>query len=98
MRRAAKVDANHVEIVTEFKMRGCSVLSLAPMGRGVPDLLVAFGGVTWLVEVKGEKGKETEDQQKFALQWTGCRAIVRDKQGVKDTVEIMIAQMVKLRA
>ena len=79
-------------------MRGCAVLSLAAMGRGIPDLLVAFGGVTWLVEVKGPKGKETEDQQKFALQWTGCRAIVRDKQGVKDTVEIMIAQMVKLRA
>jgi len=98
MRRAAKVDANHVEIVTEFKMRGCAVLSLAAMGRGVPDLLVAFGGITWLVEVKGPKGKENEEQQKFASAWSGCRALVRDKQGVELVVKTMIEQMTKLGA
>ena len=65
MRRNAKVDANHFEIVAAFRKLGASVLSLANLGRGVPDLLVAWCGVTMLVEVKAPKGKETEDQLRF---------------------------------
>ena len=59
MRRAAKIDGNHTEIVKEFRgYPGVTVLSLAAIGKGVPDLLVAFRGVTWLVEIKMGKGKE----------------------------------------
>ena len=45
MRRAARVDSNHIEIVKAFRKLGCSVLSLASLGKGVPDLLVAVHGV-----------------------------------------------------
>ena len=89
MRRAARVDGNHAEIVDCFKKLGCSVLSLAPLGKGVPDLLVAIKGITWLVEVKMPKGKETADQIEFAATWKGCRAIVRDFAGVESTVKTM---------
>jgi Holliday junction resolvase len=89
MRRAARVDGNHAQIVDCFKKLGCSVLSLAPLGKGVPDLLVAINGITWLVEVKMPSGKENELQIEFAITWKGCRAVVRDFQGVELTVKTM---------
>ena len=56
MRRAARTDSNHLELVKAFRTLGCSVLSLAAVGKGVPDLLVSIKGITWLVEVKMPKG------------------------------------------
>ena len=97
MRRAAKIDGNQTELVEAFRTLGCSVLSLATIGKGVPDLLVAIKGITWLVEVKMPKGMETEYQIEFAESWEGCRAIVRDVAGVVTTFRIMSdqAQMLK---
>mgnify|MGYP003671861563 CR=1 FL=1 len=89
MRRAARVDGNQSQLAAAFRSLGCSVLSLAPLGKGVPDLLVAIKGITWLVEVKMPKGKETADQIEFAATWKGCRAIVRDLAGVESTVKTM---------
>jgi hypothetical protein len=40
MRRAAKTDANHAQIVSVLRKCGCDVQSLAAVGDGVPDLLV----------------------------------------------------------
>ena len=98
MRLRAKVDSNHGEIVAAFKAMGVAVQSLAQMGGGVPDLLVAVGGVTWLVEVKTPKGKETQAQEDFAKAWTGCRAIVRDVEGVETVVKTMRQQATRLAA
>lgn len=89
MRRNAKVDSNHGEVVEAFRKLGCSVLSLAPLGRGIPDLLVAIGGVTWLVEIKSKKGKENDLQIEWAENWRGARAVVRDTQGVETVVKLM---------
>ena len=89
MRRASKVDANHAQIVDCFKKLGCSVLSLAAVGRGVPDLLVAINGITWLVEVKSGKSKENLLQTEWAENWLGARALVRDTQGVETVVKTM---------
>jgi hypothetical protein len=84
MRRAAKVDANQAAIVQALRQTGCSVLSLAPIGQGCPDLLVGRGG-TWgmnlLLEVKdGDKSASrralTEDQAGFLEQWHGPLAVV----------------------
>ena len=97
MRRAAKIDANQTELVEAFRTLGCSVLSLAAVGKGVPDLLVSIKGITWLVEVKMPKGKETPDQVEFAATWQGCRAIVRDVAGVVTTVRIMATQSEMLK-
>jgi hypothetical protein len=51
-RYRAKVDANHTDIVTALRSVGAGVQSLAMVGDGCPDLLVAFRGVWYLLEVK----------------------------------------------
>lgn len=78
VRRAAKVDANHGEVVKALRAVGCSVLSLAAVGNGCPDLLVC---VPWnrrlhLIEVKDgsrppSERKLTDDQVKFHANWKG---------------------------
>jgi hypothetical protein len=90
VRRAARTDANHSAIVQAFRDLGCSVLSLAAVGKGCPDLLIArptkfSSSAMALIEVKdGSKKpsaqKLTEDQEKFHAHWKGriflCRSIV----------------------
>lgn len=75
--RAAKIDLNQPEIVEALRAVGVSVQSTANMGKGFPDLVAAKGAMTWLIEVKGPKGKLTDDQVKFIGSWRGCVHIVR---------------------
>lgn len=83
MRRAAHVDANHVEIVKALRRVGATAKSLAPMGKGIPDLLVGFRNMNFLLEVKNleavNKAKEprlTDDEQDFHASWAGQVAVV----------------------
>ena len=58
MRYAAKIDSNQNEVVNALRKAGASVQSLAALGKGVPDLLVAIRGVNLLMEIKdGNKPK-----------------------------------------
>jgi hypothetical protein len=77
MRRAAKVDDNQAAIVDLLRAVGATVESLARVGNGVPDLLVGFRGVNWLLEVKAPKGALTDDQAGWHPLWRGQVAIVR---------------------
>ena len=81
MRRAARVDANQDAVVSALRAAGASVQSLAAVGKGVPDLLVAIRGVNLLMEVKdGAKPPSarllTEDQLKWHGAWNGPVSIV----------------------
>ncbi len=81
MRRAARTDENHSDVVDAFRRLGCSVLSLAGLGQGVPDLLISNRHGSYLVEVKdGEKPpskrKLTDDQVEFHSHWRGQIYIV----------------------
>lgn len=81
--RAAKVDANHGEIVTALRKVGASVQSLAAVGSGCPDLLVGFRGCNFLIEVKdGAKPpsarKLTDDQTIWHGAWRGDVRIACD--------------------
>lgn len=74
MRKYAKVDDNHSQIVQVFRKLGCTVQSLATIGRGVPDLIVARRGNLVLVEVKDGKKcpshrKLTADEQQWQKNW-----------------------------
>lgn len=74
MRRRAKLDANHGQIVRALELAGCSVQSLAALGGGVPDLLVLCRGKLSLVEVKdGDKPPSarrlTPLEAEFASRW-----------------------------
>lgn len=75
--RAAKVDANQAEIVKALRKCGVSVQSTASMGNGFPDLVAGKGALTWLIEVKGPKGKLTNDQIEFIDAWNGTVHIAR---------------------
>lgn len=87
MRRAAKVDGNHAVIVQAFRALGCTVQSLAAVGKGVPDLLVAFAGLNHLVEIKdGSKRKSqrqfTKSQVVWASTWRAPRHLVESVEDV----------------
>jgi len=84
MRRAAKVDANHADIVSALERVGAIVQSLAAQGSGVPDLLVGYRGINYLIEVKDgskppSKRTLTSAQQDWHQQWRGQVAIVHSE-------------------
>ena len=71
MRRAARLDANHIEIKRAFERMGCDVIDLSKVGGSVPDLLVRVRSIDrWiLVEVKTAKGRIKPGQAAFAERW-----------------------------
>lgn len=89
MRRASKIDANHAAIVEAYRDLGCMVLSLAALGKGVPDLLVQRRGQFALVEVKTAKGKLEPAQEAFRQQWPV--RVVRSVEDVFQHVQAMRA-------
>lgn len=81
MRRAARVDANQGDIVDALLAVGATVQTLAAVGDGVPDLLVGFRLMNFLLEVKdGAKApsarKLTDDQEKWHSAWRGQSQVV----------------------
>ena len=54
-----------------FRKMGASVLSLATIGKGCPDLLICYRGILYLIEVKTEKGKLKDSQIKWHDGWGG---------------------------
>jgi hypothetical protein len=77
VRRAAKVDQNQEQIVTALRGYGASVQSLAPIGNGCPDLLVAKGGRMYLMEVKRGKAEPNELQKRWHIEWRSEVHVVR---------------------
>lgn len=92
MRRAARTDGNHAQIAEVLRKAGCSVLSLAPMGKGVPDLLIArrdIGNV--LLEIKDgakppSRKRLTAPEQRFFDTWLGPLYIV---ESIDNTLDIL---------
>lgn len=82
MRRRARIDANQTRIVEALRRVGCSVQSLAVLGSGVPDLLVARFGRLWLMELKdGDKPPSqrmlTDDEEAWIHRWQSPVYIVK---------------------
>jgi Holliday junction resolvase len=68
----ARVDTNHKEIVAALREAGATVVSLAAMKHGCPDLLVGYAGETLLMEIKRDsKSRFTPDQLEFMAKWKG---------------------------
>jgi hypothetical protein len=92
MRRAARVDANHKQIVDWFRQCRFQVLDLSRVGQGCPDLLISMSGHTALVEIKdGNKPpsgrKLTPDEQKFHRTWKGLTFIVESIDDAQHIIE-----------
>lgn len=89
-------DSNHKAIVDALKGVGCSVLDLAAVGNGCPDILAATVERTVLMEIKrpGVIGKKAgklravvvDKQTKFKDSWRGAIATV-------DSVEAALSAM-----
>ena len=69
---AKKVDKNQASVVKTLRDYGADVYLLHMVGKGIPDLLVAYEGHTILIEVKDGADKHfTPDQLKFIAGWKG---------------------------
>lgn len=74
MRRAARTDANQIQVVSALRAAGAKVQDLSSVGQGVPDLLCKYQGAFYLIEVKdGRKPPSqrrlTDDQVKWHEEW-----------------------------
>lgn len=81
-----KIDDNQTRIVEALRRIGASVLSLASIGRGCPDLLVGLRGVNHLLEVKDAKGELTALQRPWFKAWRGRVSVVRSPEEAICTV------------
>ena len=75
-RTKARVDANQAEIVQALRQVGASVCYTHMLGQGVPDLLIGYRGVVYLLEVKdGRKSRSrrqlTEAEAEWHAAWRG---------------------------
>lgn len=74
----SRVDKNQDVIVQALRKVGCSVFDTSKIGKGFPDLVIAFKGENYLIEVKnpessyGRKGFN-KNQQKFSDNWQGSK-------------------------
>ena len=63
--RAARVDANHAQVVSALRAAGAAVQSLASVGVGVPDLLVGVPGTNRLALFEVKDGKKPPSHRKL---------------------------------
>lgn len=76
LRYGAKKDANHYEVVDALRAAGCLVEDMGHVGCGFPDLMCAYRGVIFLVEIKNPKSKYgrhglNKRQKEWHAQWAG---------------------------
>ena len=81
MRRAARTDANHSDIVAALRAIGATVTSTAAVGSGFVDVVAGYRGVNYLLEIKdGSKPpsarKLTDDELKWHQDWRGQAHVV----------------------
>jgi hypothetical protein len=86
-------DANHDEIVDEYRKQRCAVVSLARVGNGCPDLLVFAYGRLVLVEVKMPKAPLKACQETFMQVWPV--RVVRSREDVLAHVSALKAELLK---
>lgn len=91
MKRAARIDANQVGIITYLRECGCKVLHLHQL-KNCCDALVGYEGKLFLIEIKdgskpASQRKLTEGEQKFFKEWEGYP--LYKVESVKDCLNIL---------
>lgn len=82
MRRAAKKDANQTQIARELRAFGMSVRHTHTIGKGFPDIVVGWRGVTLLVELKTDNGRMTDDEMIFFETWRGAAIMAKSSEEI----------------
>jgi len=85
MRRVARRDDNHAEVVAALRQLGCTVQDLAAVGDGCPDILVGFRGRNLCLEIKdGAKPPSartlTPEQVVWHHDWRGQVVVVTSRE------------------
>jgi hypothetical protein len=76
-RRAARTDKNQAGVIRQLRqIPGVSVQDLSSVGHGVPDLLIGYRKVNYLVELKNpdvpkRDRRLTFDEEAWHLAWGG---------------------------
>ena len=91
MRKHGRTDANQAAIVKALRKAGASVQSLASVGDGCPDLLVAYRERVFLVEVKDanqppSKRKLTPEEKWWHETWRSRVYIVESVEEALDII------------
>lgn len=89
----SRIDDNQKEIIAGLRKIGASVVSLAAVKKGLPDIIVGYQGVNYLFEIKdgskpASRRKLTPSQEILHANWKGQIAIV-------NTLEEAIAKITK---
>lgn len=79
--RAKKIDANQNDIVDALRAMGASVISLASVGNGCPDLLIGWRGHNVLMEVKQGTERLNCRQKPWHAEWKGRAHVVWNLDG-----------------
>lgn len=74
--RHGRRDTTHGPIRDRLRELEASVADTADLGDDFPDLIVGLCGSTFLVEVKGPKGKASDGQTEFARTWRGSPVVL----------------------
>ena len=88
-RTASRVDSNHVAIVVGLRKAGYSVLSLASLGRGTPDIICGSRTRNVLIEIKSGKGKLNKQQIEWHDAWANPVYVVHI---LEDALRVMRAK------
>lgn len=74
----SKTDGNHAAITRALRDAGRSVLDLASVGGGAPDILVGWSGKMLLMEIKNPQGRNRvqENQVDWHRSWHGTPVVV----------------------
>jgi hypothetical protein len=73
--------------VDALRAIGCSVVSLAMLGAGVPDILCGRNGTNMLIEIKRDGGRLTPDQEEWHRAWRGTVHLVYTVEQALDVVK-----------
>lgn len=81
---AANIDANQPAIVGALRAVGASVTHTHMVGRGFPDIVCGFRGLTFLLEIKDgskppSRRKLTEVEREWHAAWRGHVAVVENE-------------------
>lgn len=89
---AKRADRNQPELVKQLRqIPGLTVAHTHMIGKGFPDLVVAFGGRNFLFEVKDpdqppSKRQLTPDEAEWHEGWTGQVAVVET---IEDVLKVI---------
>jgi hypothetical protein len=77
--RPSRVDANQAEIVHALQAMDCKGISVADtheIGKGFPDIVVGYKGLSYMFEIKLPGEKLTPRERIFHNYWTGHIRVV----------------------